>query len=141
MYNPISHQVEDEWIELHNRGCSIAQLRGYRVSDGVAFVFPESSIAAGDYLVVAADLDAFSANHPDVSNVVGGWAGRLSNSGDRISIVNLAGNPIDDVFYADSGEFARRNQELSVRPATGRDRLLLSWDGCGRSPTAERKQR
>lgn len=124
MYHPLSHQVQDEWIELHNRGDVIAELEGYRISDGVEFEFPASSIAAGGYLVVAADLDAFSVNYPEVSNVVGGWVGRLSNSGERVSIIDSAGHSIDDVFYADSGEFARRNQEL-VGSDRGRDGPII----------------
>ena len=55
--------------------------------------------------------------------------GRLSNSDERISIVDLAGTAIDEVFYADSGDFARRNQQL-VGSDRGRDGPIvpqLGW--------------
>ncbi len=113
MYHP-AHVVpapEDrrqEWIELFNAGTAPANLAGWRLSDGVEYVFPDVVLRAGEYLVVAADTSVFAARHPDVTNVVGGWTGWLSNSGERIALVDEVGEVVNEVHYADEGDWAVR---------------------------------
>jgi hypothetical protein len=97
-----------EYIELFNRGAEPANLAGWRFTNGVDFVFPEVTLGAGQYLVVAADVNVFIAKYPGVSNVVGGWDGRLSNMGEAIELVDAAGVRIDWVHYADEGDWAVR---------------------------------
>jgi len=46
--------------------------------------------------------------YPWVSNVVGGWVGRLSNRGEAIEILDDAGVQIDRVRYADEGDWMLR---------------------------------
>jgi hypothetical protein len=113
MYHPYhpSPGVEDikqEYIELFNRGTEPVNLSGWRISDGVDFVFPNVTLGAGQFLVVAADVDTFKTKYPSISNVVGGWVGRLSNSGEKIELVDDAGVRIDRVSYADEGDWAMR---------------------------------
>ena len=140
-YHPVSHQVQDEWVELYNRGDAAANLQGYRIDNGVDFEFGDVSIAAGGYLVVAANVASFSTSYPSISHVVGDWNGRLSNSSERISLIDVDGELVDEVVYADSGDFARRRQELvgSDRYREGQVVPQLGWlwdaphDGEGRS--------
>ena len=113
MYHPYhpSPGVEDikqEYIELFNRGTEPVNLSRWRISNGVDFVFPNVTLGAGQYLVVAADVDVFKAKYPSVTNVVGGWVGHLSNNGEAIEIVDEAGELIDKVHYADEGDWAVR---------------------------------
>jgi Lamin Tail Domain/Bacterial Ig domain/CotH kinase protein/Putative Ig domain/Long Rib domain len=128
MYHPSSERIEEEWVELLNRGSSAVNLTGWRLNRGVDFVFPNVSIPAGGYLVVAADLAAFAAKHPGVANVVGSWQGRLGNTYDEVELEDASGNQVDLISYADEGDFA-------VRTAQG----SLGWewvsqaDGLGRS--------
>ena len=110
MYHPPSGQDRDEWIELYNHGDAPAQLSGYRLVTGVDFEFPEVTLDAGSYLVVAADVGAFAAQYPDVTNVVGNWTGRLSNRSEDITLADAAGNPLDHAKYADSGDWAARRR-------------------------------
>ncbi len=100
--------LAQEYIELFNRGKGAVNLSGWRLSDGVDFTFPQVLLAAGQYLVVAADVNAFIAKYPGVSNMVGGWVGRLSNSGERIELADNTGVVIDAVRYADEGDWAVR---------------------------------
>ena len=58
--------------------------------------------------MVAADLAKFQANYPAVSNVVGGWNGQLSNSGETITLANSLDEVVDTVSYADEGDWAFR---------------------------------
>jgi hypothetical protein len=97
-----------EWIELFNAGTGPARLAGWQLSDGAEYVFPDVVLNAGEYLVVAADTSVFAAGHPGVTNVVGGWTGWLSNSGERIQIRDELGQVIDEVHYADEGDWAVR---------------------------------
>lgn len=113
MYHPYhrSDGVEDirqEWIELFNAGAESINLAGWRFSDGVEFTFPDVVLEAQSYLVVAADADAFRSHHPGVDHFVGGWIGWLSNSGEAIELVDVAGARIDRVDYADEGDWAQR---------------------------------
>src|SRR5437762_5498708 len=63
----------EEFVELYNRGDAPAFMAGWQIDQGVSFTFPATTLDAGDYLVVAADLNKFRAKYPAVSNVVGNW--------------------------------------------------------------------
>ncbi|MHC4555883.1 MAG: lamin tail domain-containing protein [Planctomycetota bacterium] len=113
MYHPYhptpgAEDIRQEYIELFNRGNESVNLSGWRFSDGVDFVFPDVMLGAGEYLVVAADVNSFTAKYPGVTNVVGGWSGRLSNRGEVIELVDGAGVRVDSVSYADEGDWAVR---------------------------------
>ena len=114
-YHPVpgAEDIRQEYIELFNRGSGPVNLSGWRISNGVDFVFPDVTLGAGQYLVVAADVDIFKAMYPSVNNVIGGWVGRLSNKGEAIEILDDAGVQIDGVRYADEGDWAVR--ELGPR--------------------------
>jgi hypothetical protein len=113
MYHPAhaENEAEDtrhEWIELFNGGDAIVLLAGWRFSDGVSFTFPAVAVSPGRYIVVAADPDGFSVAHPEVSVLVGGWDGRLRNSGERVELTDASGDVVDVVRYADEGQWAVR---------------------------------
>ena len=103
-----AENVEEEFVELFNRGSLAANLNGWRFTRGVDFTFDNVSIPAGGYLVVAADVAAFQAKYPGVSNVVGGWTGQLANNGETIELVSREGVQIDSVQYASQGDWSER---------------------------------
>ena len=112
-FHPISswNQPEDtrqEFIEIYNAGTSPVAMEGYRFSKGVKFTFPEITIEADDYLVVAADPEVFRQLHSNVRSVIGGWDGRLSNSGEEIELEDSEGKKVDAVRYSDQGDWAQR---------------------------------
>ena len=106
--SPVRRILQQEWIELFNRGPAAVSLAGWRFSDGVDFVFPNVTLGAGQYLVVAADVNVFMAKHPGVTNVVGGWTGWLRNSGEKLELVDSAGAVVNTVRYADQGDWGVR---------------------------------
>ena len=113
MYHPYHalntpEKIAQEYIELFNRGKGAVNLSGWRLTDGVDFTLPQVILGAGRYLVVAADVNVFIAKYAGVSNVVGGWDGRLSNSGEAIELVDAGGLGIDRVYYADEGDWSMR---------------------------------
>ena len=124
-YHPASELVAEEFIELHNTGAGPVNLSGWAFTSGITFTFsPSTTLAAGGRLVVAADSAAFTAKYPAVTNFVAGWTGRLSNSSNRITLRDAAGNKIDEVDYSDDGDWGQRRKDWwSHHGHKG-----LSWD-------------
>ncbi len=110
MFDPISGQPADEWIELHNIAPDLVNLAGWSFTRGVNFTFPNVAIPAGGYLVVAADLAAFQAKYPSVTNVVGGWTGKLANSDETLELTTALGETVNRMHYASEGDWARRER-------------------------------
>jgi hypothetical protein len=114
MYNPsIEGQIPEnpaaEFIEIHNQGILSVDMSGWGFVRGIRFQFPQqTSLAAGDYLVVAADVGVFRQRYPNVDLVVGYWEGRLSNSGETLELVDAQGQTVDTLPYADQGDWAQR---------------------------------
>ena len=111
MYHPSSELETEEYIELYNSGGTPVNLTGWKFTNGVAFTFPNVSVAAGGYLVVAANQAAFTAKYPSVANYVAGWTGQLSNSANRIELDDNLGAKVDEVSYADDGDWATRQKD------------------------------
>lgn len=117
MYHPYhptpgAENIREEYIEIFNRSGEPVNLLGCRFTNGVDFVFPNVTLGPAEYLVVAADPNTFRAKYPSVTNVIGGWTGRLSNSGEVIELQDSAGGRIDKVHYYDEGDWAVRELGL-----------------------------
>jgi len=96
-----------DWIELHNYGTSTLNLSGWRIADDNDVNFLTlpfgTGISAGGYLVIADNLDKFSAIHPSVTNVLTeDLPFNLNNDGEQIRLVDNVGNMVINFFYADS---------------------------------------
>ncbi len=132
MYHPASEDVREEYIELYNSGATNVNFAGWHFSSGVEFTFPDITLVPGGYLVVAADVAVFTNKYPGVTNVIGGWAGRLSNSRNDIDLDDAAGNRVDSVAYADEGDWAIR-----LRAPPHQNHRGWTWfaepDGLGKS--------
>jgi hypothetical protein len=116
MYHPFhtAAQAEDtgqEWVELFNRGTNNVSLNGWRLTKGVEFTFTNLTLPPGGYVVVAASRTNFLARHPGVTNVVGNWVGRLSNTDNDLRLLNGLGEEVGRVAFADSGDWAVRARE------------------------------
>ena len=95
----------DDWLELYNHSETAVDLTNWTLSGGIGFDFAEgTTIAAGDYLVVARDIQQLAGTFPDI-NVVGNMSGRLRNSTDRTELVDAHKNPVDEVEYFDGGRW------------------------------------
>jgi len=132
MYHPSSEDSAEEFIELHNAGASAVDLAGWELKKGIKFTFPDVSIPAGGYLVVAADLEAVPAKYPALSNVVGPWTGKLSNNGETINLEDSTGALVDTLTYADEGDWSQRSLNESDQGTRGWI-WLDDHDGGGRS--------
>ncbi len=110
--------IEDpgqEWLEIQSD--TAEDLSGWKLTKGVDFTMPPgTSIAAGGFVVVAADVAKFQAAHPGFAGtVVGGWVGKLSNSGETLQLENSLGVKVHAVDYATEGDgVLRARGELSL---------------------------
>ncbi len=105
MYHPPSDERSGEYIELYNRGSTAVDLSSWRFTEGVDFVFPAgTSLAAGGTLVVAADAAWIRATYGAIP-VIGDFQGQLSNSGEKIRLVDAHGNLADEVDYRTGGSW------------------------------------
>lgn len=87
MYNPVSGNQDEEYIELFNRSGSAVNLRGWRLEGGAGFTFASDfSLAPGAYLAIAKNLELLRSGHPALNavNSIGNFNGSLANSGERI---------------------------------------------------------
>lgn len=113
MYNPISQNDADEFIELHNRSGAALDLSGWSFTQGIRYTFPQgTSIAAGGYIVVSPDRDRLLANHPSLPPAIahGNWSGSLRNRGERITL----GKPDQVVSTNQLGEVTVRTVHVPI---------------------------
>jgi hypothetical protein len=133
MYHPPSENPLDEFVELQNLGVTNINLKDWRFTQGISYTFSNNVILpANGCLVVVADAAAFAAKYPAVTNFIGNWTGTLNNSGEFIRLENHLGGLIEEVFYADEGDYASR-----VRGAQDYNHRGWDWqsehDGGGKS--------
>ncbi len=101
MYHPTDDDEALEFIELYNDRAVSEVLTGYAFSNGIEFVFEdETVIGPRQYLVIARDPNALKAVY-DVNNVLGPFAGRLSNGGERVELNSDANQVVISFSYRD----------------------------------------
>lgn len=105
-YHPLGDKdAREELVELRNNTAAAISLKGYAFTSGIDYVFNEDTVVApGGFVVVCRDVDTLRALH-GLTNAVGNFTGQLSNSGERITLVDPAGNYVDSVRYGDSGDW------------------------------------
>ncbi len=101
LYHPPADQEEAEFIELFNRGASPVDLSGWGFTEGITFTIPNgTTLAAGGYLLVVKNPSLAAGLYPGVARV-GGYAGTLSNDGERVRFLSRQGTLIDELEYRD----------------------------------------
>ena len=132
MYHHSTERDLDEWIEIANVGSEPVNLAGWRLAEGVEFVFPDISLPSGGFLVVTPNIEWFRGNYSGIPLVFGPWTGHLSNTGEDIVLHNAAGEIVDVVRYADEGDWATRQRGPNDRGYRGW-KWHAAHDGEGKS--------
>jgi hypothetical protein len=150
MYNPISRDDDDQFVELYNRGTAPVSLAGWRLAGGINFTFPtNSTLAADSYLVIARNLARLLTNYANLgpSNAVGNFSGRLSHDGERVVLAksgiqiltnsfgepftNSYAIPVDEVSYGTSGRWGKwadgGGSSLELIDPESNHRLAANW--------------
>jgi len=137
MYHPLQPQfgaepINEEFVELFNKGANAVNLNGWRFTKGLTFTFTNVTIAPGAYLVISPNTVAFSSRYPGVTNVVGNCEGTLSNNGETIELKDAAGDVVEAVSYGSEGDWAVRQRGPSDAGHRGWKWQCLA-DGLGKS--------
>ena len=149
MYHPISEDVNDEYVELYNRGTNTVDLSRWKFSSGISFTFATNTfIAPGGYLVVAKNLARLLTNYPNLSlgNTVGDFGGALAHKGERLALsmadpvittnnnivtTNFNYVVVDEVTYRDGGRWgawsAGGGSSLELIDPHSDHRLAPNW--------------
>ncbi|MCS1411281.1 MAG: hypothetical protein M2R45_04479 [Verrucomicrobia subdivision 3 bacterium] len=96
-----------EFLELANLTSQFVHLVGVKFGDGIQFQFTESSplrnLPGNGRLIIAANPDAYQARHRTSLPVLGpfGDGTRLSNSGERITLLDTSTQVISSLTYDD----------------------------------------
>ncbi len=100
MYHPAS-DPNAEFIELTNIGTEAINLNLVALTNGVDFVFDSVELAPDDYVLIVRDLAAFEARYGQGYTIAGQYTGSLDNAGERIEIVDAAGQTIQSFRFRD----------------------------------------
>jgi hypothetical protein len=105
MYHPLDtgnpNDPNTEYIELTNVGSQSVNLSMVRFTKGIDYTFPGFDLPSGGYCLVVKDTVAFSAKYGSKLPVVGQYAGNLNNGGERVELVDAAGQTIQGFVYDD----------------------------------------
>lgn len=105
MFDAPSDHVSAEFIELFNRGSETVDLSGWEFTEGIRFEFPPgTTLASGQYLVVAADASYMQENYPGLT-VLGDWSGGLRDRGELLRLEDQFGQLADEVDYLPGGDW------------------------------------
>jgi hypothetical protein len=131
MYHPDSDQEWEEYLELTNAGTEEVDLDGWQFSEGISFQFHGATpLLEGERIVVCRDMAAFDAVYPGVRRA-GNWAGRLSNGGERVTLIDALGQVADTVSYGDQEPWSPRadgdGQSLECIAPTLDNDTPLNW--------------
>ena len=111
MYNPVNASSDGsannddyEYIELKNIGDENLNLTVVSFTDGITFDFSDSSVTSlgpGDFVLVVADEAAFESRYGTNLPIAGEYSGKLSNSGENISLTDFWNGTVAEFEYND----------------------------------------
>ncbi|HUS34207.1 MAG TPA: lamin tail domain-containing protein [Verrucomicrobiae bacterium] len=145
MYNPISGDPDDQYVEIYNRSNSAVDLSGWRFTSGIDFAFaPGTSIPANGYIVVARDLQRMLTNYTQLksTNAVGNFDGQLKRGGERVALAKPGAGPnefvtISEITYMTGGRWSDlangRGSSLELIDADEDTTLAPNWAGSDES--------
>jgi hypothetical protein len=104
MYHPAAGSDSGDWVEIHNPGIAPVDLSGWVLrdaDDAHAWLFPETTLAPGGYLVIHQDDARFRLFHPATLPAIGSFGFGLANSGDSVRLFRPNGTLACFVPYGD----------------------------------------
>lgn len=107
MYHPPLARDDLQYVELMSTLEDEAlDLEGWRLKGGIDYTFPKGShIQPKSFLVIAASVPAFT-RHYNLP-AMGPFGKQLSHNGERITLVNDAGQVIDELKYSDKAPWPK----------------------------------
>jgi hypothetical protein len=141
MYDPITENDDDQYIELYNQGTNTVNLAGWQLTPGITFTFPSITISPNGYLVVARNMTNLFAKYPNLNsgNTVGNYGGKLSHNGELLTLTmpqTLNGTTTimveqDEVTYGVGGRWGQWSSgggsSLELIDPRANHRLAANW--------------
>jgi len=150
MYDPISGNDDDQYVELYNRSTNAVDLSGWQLSDAITYLIPaDTLLASGGYLVVARNATNLFAKYPNLNggNTVGNFSGKLSHNGEHVALLmpaehkttgsqgnavtNIINIMVNDVTYGAGGRWgewsAGGGSSLELIDPNSNNRLAANW--------------
>ena len=90
-----------EFIELKNIASQTINLNLVSLDRGIDFTLADMELSAVGYILIVKDLAAFETKYGQGLNVAGQYTGSLDNGGERIRLLDAAGQIIHDFRYED----------------------------------------
>jgi hypothetical protein len=128
MYHP-ADDPNDEFIELKNIGTQSLNLDWVKFTTGITYTFaPNTTLAAGSYIVVVKDRTLFTARYGTSVNLASGqWTGALDNGGECIVLTDAGGNVIHNFSYDDGWYDITDGGGFSLTAIDPTDTTLSDW--------------
>jgi hypothetical protein len=142
MYDPISGNDDDQYIELYNQSADTVSLSKWQFTAGVTFTFPaNASIGPNGYVVISRNATELFANYTNLNsgNTYGNYSGKLSHNGERVALAvpqTLNGtNTVmvveDEVTYGTGGRWGQWSggggSSLELIDPHSNHRLAANW--------------
>lgn len=101
MYHP--QNSGEEFVELQNIGTTPINLYHCEFTDGIKFIFPDLTLAGGQYVLVVENQSAFAARYGTGLLTAGEFnsGSSLDNDGEKIVLRDAAGKKIHEFDYKD----------------------------------------
>jgi hypothetical protein len=149
MYGPISGDVNDQYVELYNKGTNPVSLAKWRFTSGIEYTFPAGAmIPPGGYVVVARNVTNLLARYANLNtgNTFGNFDGKLQKSGERVAlakpdvvvttnnnvrVTNTLHIVVDEVSYRSGGHWGvwadEGGSSLELVDPRGNHRMAYNW--------------
>ena len=150
MYDSVSGDSNDEYVELHNRTAGSVDVSRWSLTDGIQYTIPQgTTLPADGYLVISKNAARMLTNYPNLTgaNTLGNFGGSLAGGGDHIALAmpddvastNASGQVatnhihivVDDVAYGMGGRWGRwahgGGSSLELIDSRANRRLAPNW--------------
>jgi len=130
-YNPLGSDTipgsEFEFIELKNNGVTSVNLTAALFIDGIKFGFNnETILESGKFIVLSSNIESFKQRYGYLP--FGEYEGQLSNSGERIRLVNAVGDTILSVHYLNTVPWPTSADGLGFSLVPSTKAIAANWD-------------
>src|SRR5579859_668325 len=150
MYDPISGNDDDQYIELYNRSANPVDLSGWDLRGAVNFTFPVNTLLSPDNcLVISRNAAHLRTNYSNLNltNCLGDFTGKLSHNGEYVALTmpdtvvqtnssgavgtNLIHVTVNDLTYGAGGRWgqwsAGGGSSLELIDPNSNNRLAANW--------------
>src|SRR5947199_10195073 len=91
MYHPATNEPAMEWVELYNQMAVDVDMSGWSLDGDIHYTFASKTVVHGGAFVVVAIAPTNLAAITGLTNVLGPFTNRLSNSGGELKLRNNNG--------------------------------------------------